>query len=577
MLIGGVPAQAAAAPYQPIAYDATATVVLSGNDLSVTQLVQIARHGAKVTLSAAAKEQQSKNYGLLLEAQAEGVPVYGFNHGGGLARSVKILEGDPLSVINKARVATRELAAFEQGVLAGDGPELIDEARVRAAMAIRANQMVHEAPSPQLATHLLDLLNGGISPVMQSRGTVGESDFNLLPNIGGALVGKGDAYYHGVRMPAAQALKRAGLSPLKPFGMDSSTLFNSNGYSTALAAFLVFDGQRALDWTDLADAMDLTAMNSSITPLSAPVQLARPDPWLNWDAARVLDMVRGGYLFDSDPGRLLTDPDSLRASAIRQGAAWLAWSRLRETVERQMNSSDHNPSIKADLAPSDSWELATPQMMQYYIKGGGYSNGVHGYIVTSANWDPYPLVNDIEAFTNALVNAGVAVTQRIYRFNNVFFTAVKPDDLLPAGRSYAPQANPTLVANLWQEMQMLANPVPASGISTDVEGNGDIQSQASIKATRGLDAADLMLHLVAQDVLTSAHWLNLRKLQDPSRHFGVVVDAAWGAFRRVVPWDHALERSPATVAYEFVNGTAVKALYPTSAETPDSHSRRFAN
>src|ERR1700733_8855238 len=73
------------------------TITLSGHDLTIDQVIAIARHGAKVRLSPEAKQREEDNYGLLLEAQAEGVPMYRFNRGGGAGREVVTLEGDPMS------------------------------------------------------------------------------------------------------------------------------------------------------------------------------------------------------------------------------------------------------------------------------------------------------------------------------------------------------------------------------------------------------------------------------------------------------------------------------------------------
>ncbi|GAC1306140.1 MAG: aromatic amino acid lyase [Steroidobacteraceae bacterium] len=541
--------------YRPIeATLAGTTIVLTGEDLTVDELQQIARRGAKVRLSAAAAQRQADNYGLLLEAQAEGIAVYNLNRGGGLGRMQTTLEGDPLSPANKATLEQRELESFQGGAMDGDGPEVSAEEVVRATMAIRANQMTHEMPSPALSQRLLDLLNSGITPVLQSHGTVGESDWNILPAIAATMVGRGEAYSRGERMPAAEALRRAGLAPLQPFAVDFSTLANSNGYTTALAALAVADGERVLDWADLLHALDLNAMNGSITPLSAPVQRTRPFKWLNWDAARVLDMLRGSYLFDGDPQRILADADSLRASSIRQGSAWQAWAALRDDVRLQMNSADHNPAVLADLSPRDSWELSTAQMMKYYVKGGKYSHGKHGYIVSSANWDPYPLVNDVEAFTNALVNLGVVVAQRSLRFNNEFFTAVRAADVLTGDlRQYAPQANAMVIGHLWQELQILASPVPAEGLSTDSQGNGDIESQAAIKTLRSREATDVLLHLLAQDLLTATFWMNVRLTQDSSRRFGPAPEAALAVFRAVLPGRAPTarrpDRPPAALAY----------------------------
>ena len=551
------------------------TITLTGHDLTVAQLIDIARFGAKVQVSADARRRQADNYGMLLEAQAESIPVYMLNRGGGLGREEVILAGDPMTPENKAKIEQRELRAFERGSAQGDGPEVADEEIVRAMMAVRANGMISEMPSPQLAQMLLDLLNAGITPVVQSRGSVGEADVAILANVSGAMVGSGDAYYRGLRLPAAQALQRAGIAPLKPFGLDSSTLDNSNAYSTALAALLVADARQVLDWADMTYAMDLDGMNSSVTPLSRPVQMKRPNGWLNWDAARVLEMLKGGYLFDGDPQRILADADSLRASSIRQGSAWQAWAALRDAVLQQMNSSDHNPVVGVGLSPRDSWELSTPQLMKYYVKGGKYSNGQRGYVVCSANWDPYPLANEVEAFTNALANAAVAVTQRIYRFNNPFFTAAKVADILTPEelRGLPPRADGTLVMNLWQEMQMLANPVPAEGVSTDQQGNGDIESQAPLKAMKARQALDVMMHLLAQDLLTGSFWVSLRRIQDPSRGFGPGPEAALAAFRSRMPWQSAADSRSApptaTVAYEFLHNTPVARIYPAGASFPD--------
>src|SRR3981081_4079587 len=274
----------------------------------------------------------------------------------------------------------------------------MDEETVRAMMVIRANAMTYNAPSPQVSQMLLDLLNHRVTPVVQSRGTVGEGALAQLANVAATMVGAGEAYYQGVRMPAHRALAQAGLQPIEPFAADDNALISGNAYATAQAALAVHDARHALEWADLIYAMDLNGMNSSITPLSTVVQLDRPGRWLNWDAARVLDMIRGSYLFVADPKRIIQDPESLRASSIRQAAAWEEWAALRDAVVLQMNSSDHNPAVRTDLTPQDSWELATPQMMKFYVKGGQHSNGKHGYIVSNANWDPFPMANKMESF-----------------------------------------------------------------------------------------------------------------------------------------------------------------------------------
>jgi histidine ammonia-lyase len=554
------------------------TITLTGQDLTIEQVVDVARYGAKVSLSPQAKQRQADNYGLLLEAAAEGVAVYWFNRGAGDQRETVMFSGDPMTPQNKAYLEKTQRAEFRLGAVMGYGPEVADEEIVRAMMVVRANAMTHNAPSPQLSQMLIDLLNRRITPVVQSRGTLGEGDLTPLGNVGATMVGAGEAYYQGTRMTAAEALAKAGLKPIQPFAADTNALTSSDAYATGIAALAVYDGQRALEWADLIYAMDLNGMNSSITPLSTVVQRDRPYKWLNWDAARVLDMLKGSYLFSDDPKRIIQDPESLRASSIRQASAWQDWGALRDAVVLQINSSDHNPAVRTDLSPQDSWELSTPQMMKFYVKGGEHSHGKHGFIVSNANWDPYPMANKLEDFVIALANMDIAVSLRIDRFDNPFFTSTDPAKAL----KLPPESSSALFfaggggftpVDLEQEVQSLTNPIAPSGqaIVATVE---DLQAQTRIKAYRARQAVETTFDLLAHDLLTATFWLDVRKAQDPSRNFGDGPTAAWAAFRKIVPLLPAMDQSPmqmrAMTAAAFLKGNATTKFYAGASSMPRS-------
>lgn len=526
-------------PYHPITPTHSGeTIVLTGRDLSLDQVVKVAREGARVALSPEARQRSADAYGLLLEAAAEGVSVYWFNRGAGSGRERFIFRGDPLAPENKGLLEQRQLAIFRRGAFDGLGPEVSAEEVVRALMVVRANTMTYEAASPALTQRLLDLLNDDITPVVQSRGTLGEADLGPLANVGAAMVGVGSAYYHGVRMSAAEALKRARLQPLQPFAADDSALRSSNAYATGQAVLLVHDAREALAWADLTYAIDLNGMNSSVSPLAQPVQANRPFPWLNWDAARVLDLLKGSYLFERDETRIIQDPESLRASFIRQGSAWQAWARLRADVLLQINSSDHNPAVRVGASPEDSWELSTPQLEQFFVKGGPLSHGQHGFILSNANWDPYPMANDIEAFAIALANLDTAVTQRQLRFTSIFFTVLAPREEAAAGpsRSDLPHGSEFAAAALMQEIEGLANPVApeGNGLAMTVE---DLEAQTRLKVERARLLVNDTIDLLAEDLLTGTYWLDLRKQQDARRSFGPAVDTLLAEFRTALPHD----------------------------------------
>src|ERR1700693_6142345 len=555
------------------------TIVLTGRDLTVDQVVQVARYGAKVALTPEARQRSADAHALLLEAAAEGVSVYWFNRGSGSGRERFIFTGDPWSPDNKKFLEARQLAIFRRGALAGLGPEISEEEIVRAMMVVRANTMTFEAASPQLTQRLLDLLHDRITPVVQSRGTVGEGDLGPFTNVGATMVGAGNAYYRGVRMPAAEALKQAGLEPLAPFGADDSELESTNAYSTGQAALLLYDAREALAWADLVYAIDLNGMNSSVSPLSQPVQANRPFKWLNWDAARVLEMLKGSYLFELDEQRIIQDPESLRASSIRQGSAWQAWAQLRDVALIQMNSSDHNPAVRVGASPADSWELSTPQLAQFYVKGSPRNHGQHGFIFSNANWDPYPLANEIEAFTIALANMDAAVTQRMLRFTSAFFTVIGSSDESPGepGRFHLTQGSEIDAVALMQEIQGLINPVPPEG-NAIIQNVEDLQTQTRLKVTRARTAVDDTVELLAEDLLTGTYWLDLRKAQNPARNFGSSPMAIWAAFCAVVPFNGKGPTAPTQPIHEmaaaFIRDNPASIFYSNNDREPDMVDRR---
>jgi histidine ammonia-lyase len=556
--------QAWAAPeYHPIVPTMEGTTItLTGHGLTIEQLIAVARRAARVQYAPGVVQRASDAHGLVLEADAEGIPVYGVNRGSGSLREENKKEESIPPILG-----------------AGMFPEIANEDLVRATILIGANTVGYAAGTPEQSQMLLDLLNKRITPVAYSVGTVGEADFPAISNnIAAAIGGEGEAYYKGVRMPAAEALRQAGLKPLTTSFFPGGA---ENAYGDALAALLVADGMQALEWADLIDALDKLGMNSSVTPMVGAVQAKRPFKWVNWDAARVMDMLKGSYLFERDPKRVLQDPQSLRASYVRQGSAWQAWAALRGSVLLQINSADLNPMVIVGASPSDSKELSTPQMMQYFVKGGSLSHGQHGYVFSTANWDPYPMANEVEAFTNALANMDVAVAQRIERFTDrrptAFFTGIKPADVLtPEQIKNSPALSEPfwVFMDLWQEIRSLSSSVAPEGNAADV-GVADIDAETRLKGSRGQQVVNLTMQLLGYDFWNATYWMDVRKAENPSRSFGSVPTAVWTAFREVLPWQQDPTLRPqvpyGTVAYNFLKSNPATTFFSTGPVMPGAN------
>jgi histidine ammonia-lyase len=562
-----------AVEFHPIRADAESTVItLTGHDLTIEDVVAVARHGAHVRYSPEAIERAVAGGELRAEAAAENVPVYGVNRGAGAQREVRTQRSE-VTQLDRARSGARE----------GALPEIADEDLIRAFLVIRANSVPFEAANPEFMQLLVELLNRRVTPVMYSRGTLGEGDLFVTSNFLATMVGRGDAWYRGARMSAAEALKRAGLKPLTAETGGGT----SNAYADALAALLVADGREALEWADLIHALDKLGMNSSVTPLAARAQEKRPFKWVAWNAARILDMLKGSYLFQDDPKRIIQDPESLRASHIRSGSAWQAWAALRDNVLVQINSGEQNPVILLDASPGDSWELSTPQFMKYYVKGGPASHGRHGYVLSTANWDPYPMTNAVEAFTIAMANLDAAVAQRIERFSDrgptAFFTGIYPKDVLtPEQLRRSPAMLEPYFAfmDVWAEIQDDAHAVAAEGNPSDF-GVADLEALSRLKAVRGREVVDLTMQLLAYDLLTSTYWLDVRKAENPGRDFGAAPTAVWSALRKTIPWQQDPDTRPdipyGAVAYEFLKTKPASTFYSGGPPMPATDGQWIAS
>ncbi len=547
-----------ASAYNPIVpTKAGETVTLNGKNLTMEQVVDVARHGAKVRLTNAARQRSEDAYELLLEGARQDIPIYFFNRGTGSGRETPIFSGDPLRPDNRQLLLDRQLRIFKGGPRQGIGPEVADEEIVRAMMVVRANTMVYEAATPEMTQMLLDLLNNYISPVVQSRGSPGEGDLPMMGNVGGTMVGVGQAYLRGQRMPARQALAQAGLQPLVPFAADDAALVSTNAYSAGQAALLLFDSKRMQDWSDLTFSMSMLGLNSSVTPLARVPQRARPFPYQNKLARRLLDLIRGSYLFEFEtpPGfdgrRIIQDPLSFRDYSQRNGALWEAYARLKKNILIQINSSDHNPAVVPGSSPSDSWELDTPWLRRYFVEEG--EAGVSGFILSNANFVAQPWGNDLEAYTIALANAIAAHVQRVLRFPDTFFTVVAPADVLSADELALapPQGASYTISDLMAEIQTLANPVPAQGNAL-VRNVEDMETFTRQRVARARLAVDNALRLVAQEMLSSSYWMEVRRQQNPARSFGVAPANALAALRAVIPWQQATDLRPELPAGELV-------------------------
>ena len=213
---------------------------------------------------------------------------------------------------------------------------------------------------------------------------------------------------------------------------------------------------------------------------SLPVQKNRPFKWLNWDAARVLDMLRGSYLFELDDKRIIQDPESLRASSIRQGSAWQAWAGCAMTLVIQMNSSDHNPAIRVGASPRGflgrlshpcNWRSSTRQGQRRAIMA---STATFSRMRTGIRI-PWPMASRHSASRSPTWmrrSRSACCASPMHRFFTTVIALGEQNRPASPDAFHLTQGSEIDAVALMQEIQGLINPVPAGGQRADSDGGG---------------------------------------------------------------------------------------------------------
>ena len=279
-------------------------VKLDGVSLTRAQLVQVAR-GAQVALDAQALERVAHAAEFLLEQVAKQEPIYGISTGFG-SNADKLLGShrlrDELPGASRSgqppHIELQRNLIVTHAVCVGEpfAPEV-----VRAMLCIRINTLLrgHSGIRVQTLQALAAMLNAGIVPVVPQLGSVGASgDLAPLSHLAIVLLGGGEAFVDGQRMPGADALARKGLQPVELSYKEGLALNNGTAQMLATGVLAVQLVEDLLDTADLAAAMTIDAFAGRLGAFAPEVHALRPHPGQVQTAANLRRLLDGSTLSD---------------------------------------------------------------------------------------------------------------------------------------------------------------------------------------------------------------------------------------------------------------------------------------
>ncbi len=500
-------------------------VTLDGRSLTIADVVSVARQGVRVAVDQAAAERAQRSRAVVERALAGEAAIYGLNTGFGKLASV--------------RVPREKLLELQRNLIlshvAGVGDPLPAEV-VRALMLLRANVLLKETSGvrPLLAARLVDLLNAGIHPIVPEQGSVGASgDLAPLAHVALALIGEGEVEFGGqaggapVRLPAGEALRRAGLEVLVLEPKEGLAFINGTQAQTAMLALLVADARNLWRSAHAAAAMSLEALRGTPVAFDERLHAARPHAGQVRSAALLRELLRDSEIREShrvnDPR--VQDAYSLRCTPQVLGAVYDAIEFAARVVEVELNAATDNPLV----------------LGEDLISGGNF----HG--------QPVALALDLLAIGLTTL-AGIAERRIESLLNPDLSQGLPPFLTRRAGLQSGMMMGQVTAAALVAEARTLCTPASVQSIPTDAnqEDYVPMGMAAAIKARRVLAHAQ---RVVAIELMCGAQGLEFLKPLRP----GAGVERAYGRVRELVepleadrPLTPDIERLAALLAKESV-------------------------
>ncbi len=318
------------------------TLRITGHDLSIADVVAVARRHESVALDRAAERRVTDAAKLIGELAAGDAPVYGVNTGFGDLATV--------------RIPTEDLRALQRNLLrshaVGVGDPLPVDV-VRAILLLRANTLAAGRSGVRVDTVnlLLHLLDAGVHPVIPMHGSVGASgDLAPLAHAALVLIGEGEAFLKDARMSGAEALKRAGLKPIELAPKEGVALINGTQVMTAIGCLALHDAEVLATTADIVGAMSSEALRATDAAWDEALNAARPHPGQQTVASNLRALMEGSPNVAShrvgDPR--VQDPYSVRCMPQVHGASRDALGYLRRVLEIEINAVTDNPLVFAE-------------------------------------------------------------------------------------------------------------------------------------------------------------------------------------------------------------------------------------
>jgi len=306
--------------------------------LDIGKVIAMAEGSLKGYLSPAAREKVKASQQHVAAIVEKNITVYGVNTGFGILADTRISEED-------TRVLQHKILQSHSVGVGEPVPALI--ARMMLITKMHALAQGFSGVRLETLDRISWHIDNDVIPVVPEKGSVGASgDLAPLAHLFLPLIGLGEVYYKGRRLPAQEVLNTVGLAPVQLGPKEGLALINGTQFILAYAASGVQRMHYCLEAADIIGAMSLEALTGTKAPFDQRLHRLRPFTGTTLVAQRLRGLLHDSAIMQShvDCGRV-QDPYSLRCMPQVHGASRNAWQHLRQLTEIELNSVTDNPII----------------------------------------------------------------------------------------------------------------------------------------------------------------------------------------------------------------------------------------
>ncbi len=469
-------------------------VYLDGENLTLHDVEAVACRGETAGLDPAAREKVLASRRVIEDALAAERKIYGVSTGFGSLADAFIGAAD------RAALQINLLRSHALGI-----GEPLGEPETRATILLRANVLAKgfSGVRPDVIDLLCELLNRRAHPIIPERGSVGASgDLAPLAHLALVLIGEGEAYLHGERLPGGEALRRAGLDPITLQAKEGLALINGTCGMTAIGTLVLLRAERLVRLADVAAAMTLEALRGSFVPFDDRLQAVRPHPGQVTTARNLRTLLQDSpiNLSHRDCGKI-QDSYTLRCIPQVHGGVRDTLAHVRGVLTRELNAATDNPLVFA----------------------------ASGDILSGGNFHGHPVGLALDFLGVALAGLCGFAERRIERLVNPQLSELPPFLVEASGLNSGLMMAQIAAASLVPEAKILAAPATVHSIPTS-GSKEDFVSMGWLAAIKCSQVAVRLEQILALEFLTAAQGLDFLQPLAPGRGAA----AAYACIRRQI-------------------------------------------